>query len=130
MLDESFEKEQIRIKGDNNRTRWFPTGYFDDPNSSVPIIQSWKFDDEIDDDSENSIELIEITITFSTGNKRWCWICTKAGLIDYIDRNMDGSVFYLENRIVVKDFNYDVVNEALHELDQQNQIIGATRPLE
>ena len=129
VLDEEPEKEQVKIRGDNNRTRWYRKYYFDDPSCSVPVVESWKFDDTIQDDSENSLEQIEITITFNSGEKRWCWICTKAGLIDNIERNMDGCVLFFENLIVVKNLTQSVVNEAIYELDQQNQIIGATRPL-
>lgn len=92
-------------------------------------MASWKFDDVIQDGSESSLEHIEITITFSNGVKRWCSICTKAGLTDYVDRNMDGSVFLLENVIVVKNLTHEVVNEAIHELDQQDLLLNATRLL-
>ncbi len=128
VLDEDLDKGQVKVKGDNNRTRWFRKSYFEDASGSVPVVESWKFDDEIQDESENSLEHIEITVTFSTGEKRWCSICTKAGLADYIDRNLNGSVLFFENLIIVKSFTRDVVSKALNELDQQNQLICATRP--
>ncbi|TYP73263.1 hypothetical protein [Paenibacillus methanolicus] len=129
ILEEDSEKAQIKVLGDNNRTRWFPRSYFNDSSVNVPVIDSWKFDDYIRDDGENSLEHIEFTVTFSTGEQRWGWICTKAGLADYIDRNWNGPVLLIENQIVVQNFSHSTVQEALYELDRQDQLIRATQPL-
>lgn len=129
VLAENEEKEQIKILGDNNRVRWFNRHYFVPYGSSVPLLFKWQFDDVILDPSEVSFQHIDITIVLSDGQKRWCSICTRAGLMDYIDRNMDGIVFLIENQIIVKDFSYKVVNDALYNLDQQNELIGSTKLL-
>ncbi|MEW9674016.1 hypothetical protein [Ammoniphilus sp. 3BR4] len=129
VIAEDEEKEQIKILGDNNRARWFRKHYFVPYGSSVPVLVKWQFDDTIDDSSETSLEHIDITVFLSDGQKKWCSVCTKAGLVDYIERNMDGNVFLIENQIIVKNFLCEVVNDALIYLDQQNELISSTRLL-
>jgi len=126
VLEENDEKEQIRIVGDNNRIRWFQKDYFVPYGNSVPVLVKWKFDDEIIDSSEKSLEHIEVTFTFSDGQKRWCSICTKQGLNDYVERNMDWNVLLIENQIIVKDFSYEIVNRAFFDLDQQNNLLNVS----
>ncbi|MED1919365.1 hypothetical protein P4V64_29155 [Bacillus thuringiensis] len=129
VLVEDDEKQQIKIVGDNHGARWFRKSYFLPAGSNVTIMLSWKFDDEIIDPSEESLEHIEVTVTFSNGEKRWCSICTKNGMRDYIERNMLGNVFLIENEIIVRNFSNEVVDDALRSLDQQNQLLSSTRPL-
>jgi len=129
VIAEDEEKDQIKIIGDNNRARWFRQGFFVPHGTSVPVLSNWQFDDVIHDSSEESLQHIEITFLLSNGQKRWCSICTKAGLVDYIKCNMDGNVFYMENLIIVKNFSHEVVEAALIELDQQNQLIQSSREL-
>ncbi|MFT9819304.1 hypothetical protein [Lysinibacillus sp. NPDC056185] len=126
VIEENKEKEQIRIVDDNNRTRWYKKYYFVPHGTSVPVLAKWKFDDEIIDSSEKSLEHIEVTFTFSDGQRRWCSICTKQGLKDYVERNMDGNVLLIENQIIVKDFSYEIVNRAFFDLDQQNELLNAS----
>ncbi|NQF14930.1 hypothetical protein HPY31_13520 [Brevibacillus sp. HB1.3] len=128
VLAEDEVKEQIRVVGDNNRARWFRKYYFVPDGSSVPVLVNWAFDDTIQDSSEESLEHIEITVTLSEGEKRWCSLCTKAGLLDYIERCMDDNVFLIENQVIVKNFSKEVVNDALKRLDQQNLLISSTKP--
>ncbi|WP_312109116.1 hypothetical protein [Brevibacillus reuszeri] len=122
-------KQQIKIVGDNGRSRWFCKSLFLPAGSHVTTMVSWQYDDEIKDRSEKSLEHIEVTITFSDGEKRWCSLCTKNGLFDYIERNMEGCVFLIENKIVVQNFSDEVVDVALRSLDQQNQLVRSTKPL-
>lgn len=123
------EKQQIKIVGDNGRTRWFKRNLFLPAGSNVTTMISWQFDDDIKDRSEKSLEHVEVTIIFSSGEKRWCSLCTKAGLFDYIERNMIGNVLLLENAIIVCNFSNEVVHDALRSVDQQNRLISSTRPL-
>lgn len=129
VIAEDEEKEQFKIKGDNNRSRWFKKYYFVSSGISVPVIVSWKFDDSVEDSSANSLEHIEISILFNDGQTRWCSICTKSGLMDYLERNMDGNVYLIENQIIVRSFSYESVNDALNDLDQHNQLIISTKSL-
>lgn len=129
VLAEDEAKEQIKVVGNNNLARWFKKYYFVPDGSSLPLLVKWTFDDTIKDSSEESLEHIEVTVIFSTGEKRWCSLCTKVGLLDYIERNMDSSVFLIDNQVIVKNFSKEVVNDALKRLDQQNQLLSSTIPL-
>lgn len=128
VLVEDEEKQQIKIVGDNHRTRWFRKSHFLPVGSNVTSMVSWQFDDVIEDRSEKSLEHVEVTITFSNGEKRWCSLCTKDGLLYYLERNMIGNVFLIEKEIVVKNFSNEVVDDALRSLDQQDQLISSTNP--
>lgn len=126
---ENEVKQQIKVIGDNNRARWFKKNLFVTDESYVPIMANWQFDDTIQDSSEDSLEHVEVSVIFSDGQSRWCSLCTKAGLLDYIERNMDGKVFMIETQIIVKNFSREVVHDALTCLDQQNQLISSTKSL-
>ena len=41
-----------------------------------------------------------------------------------------GNVFLIEYKIIVKNFSIEVVNGTLRSLDQQNQLISSTRPVQ
>lgn len=105
VLAEDEEKKQIKVVGDNDRARWYGKYYFVPDVISAPVMVNWKFDDTIQDLSEKSLEHIEVTVNFSDGDKRWCSLCTKAGLLDYIERNMGDNLFLVVNQIIVKSFS-------------------------
>ncbi|SFS98042.1 hypothetical protein SAMN05444972_11468 [Marininema halotolerans] len=129
VLAEDEEKDQIKIVGDNKRGRWFKKSYFVPYGSNVAVLVKWQFGDSIHDVSEESLEHIEITVLLSDGQTRWCSVCTKAGLVDYIERNMNGNGFLIENQIVVKNLLHKTVNDALIYFDQQNELIRSTKLL-
>lgn len=73
VLSHDLEKSQIRICGDNNRTRWYKDYYFDLTGADALRVSEirWEFDD-LDGNYEpeepsNDIEFI--TVTLSDGSK-------------------------------------------------------------
>jgi hypothetical protein len=50
-------KRQVRVKGDNGRTRWFPVDCFDQSSSAVPTLSGYLIDDPITPGQELSIDV-------------------------------------------------------------------------
>jgi len=41
------EKRQVRVHGDNGRTRWFPVECFDLDGGPAPVLVRWQFDEAV-----------------------------------------------------------------------------------
>ncbi|GEM48560.1 hypothetical protein DC3_41950 [Deinococcus cellulosilyticus NBRC 106333 = KACC 11606] len=73
---------EIRLRGDNQRHRWYPTWYFDLSGGDVPILKKITVDDPIDDPF---CDYVEVTLTLSDGNRRWCVCATPSYFQRYIE---------------------------------------------
>lgn len=62
------EADRFRIIGNHNKRVWIDKHYFVDGEVEIPILSSWKFDDQLED-----FDLIEVTVTFNNGTRRWCF---------------------------------------------------------
>ncbi|OWA33534.1 hypothetical protein B9G55_22795 [Saccharibacillus sp. O16] len=113
---------QFRITGDHNKRVWIDKSYFVTGKVEVPILSSWKFDDECE-----NLDLIEVTITFSTGMKRWCLVTTPQRLVrHFADAQLDVPGFHIQHLIIVKTLNVEDVEHTLRHLDEQGEIEKAT----
>lgn len=58
------EKRQVRITGDNGRTRWFLAYCFDQSDRSVPRLATFHLDDSI---RPHEVRPIQVTVELSDG---------------------------------------------------------------
>ena len=69
VLAADIEKHQVRIKGDNQRIRWFPAHCYDQSDLSAPVLATFHLEDPIRP-QENIF--IEVTVELSNGdNLSW-----------------------------------------------------------
>ncbi|MGO4528567.1 hypothetical protein AB4Z30_05750 [Paenibacillus sp. 2TAF8] len=116
------EADRYRIIGNHNKRVWINKYYFVDGEVEVPILSSWKFDDPLED-----FDLIEVTVTFNNGMKRWCLITTPERLIKYFEHsNLDPPGLSIQHLIIVKEISDEDINRTLIHLDEQGQIEKAT----
>ncbi|WP_145412106.1 hypothetical protein [Paenibacillus xylanexedens] len=122
----SEEAHRYRIIGNHSKRVWIDKYYFADGEVKVPILSSWKFDDSLED-----FNLIEVTITFNNGTRRWCLITTPERLVEHFKQaQLDPPSFNIQHLIIVRTMNDRDIEQTLKHLDEQGEIEKATLFLE
>ena len=123
-------KQQVRVKGNNGRARWFPLYCFEESTRSVPTLATYHLDDPISADDALSIE---VTVELSDGERRWCTFITPAALADSGDHAIEGTqVFFrynLRHLVVARALSEDLIGRMLHYIDSQGDLAECTQPL-
>lgn len=120
------EADRYRIIGNYNKRIWIDKYYFAEGEVEVPLLTSWKFDGRLED-----FDLIEVTITFNNGTKRWCLIATPERLVEHFKQSqLDPPGFNIQHLIIVRTMNDRDIEQTLKYLDEQGEIEKATLFLE
>jgi hypothetical protein len=122
------EKEgKVRVRGDNERTRWYSALCFDLEGNPAPRLVKWKFDDAPDELRET---LIELTMQFDDGVYRWSIIATPTSLKNLLEeRDMEPGI-WASHMIVVRSLNPADISLTLSDLDRNGGLLDASRLLE
>uniref|UniRef100_A0A0C1RPB9 Uncharacterized protein n=2 Tax=Tolypothrix TaxID=111782 RepID=A0A0C1RPB9_9CYAN len=131
VLEHNLELNQVKIKGDNNRIRWYPVDCFKFGSVSVTRVKSVKIDDEIE---EQLCAYTEVTITMSIGEqelKRWCYFLTP----DYakkwfVDRTNFKPMLLGKHGMILPILTYESITKAIEYLENHNLIEEHSLPLE
>lgn len=118
----------VKVRGDNGRTRWYPTHCFDLTGGEVaqiakitiPDYQVWAADGDV-----------EVDILLSTGERRWCWFLTPAALARLCEEPLVSAKLLLvgaAHHIFVDSLSEASIAGALRYLEHQNQLEGHTLP--
>ena len=122
------EKEgKVRVRGDNQRTRWYPVVCFDLEGNPAPRLIRWKFDDAPDELPET---LIELTMQFDDGMYRWSIIATPTSLRNLLEERDIEPGIWASHMIVVRSLNPADISLTLSNLDRQGELLDASRPIE
>ncbi|MFC4777206.1 hypothetical protein ACFO9Q_10475 [Paenibacillus sp. GCM10023252] len=116
---------KYRITGDHGKRVWIHRGHFMEGTVPIPSLVRWQFDDDVDD----KLDFIDISMEFSDGSKRWSMVTTPEKLLKYF-AYPDKVGFHLENLINMKTLDQPVVDEILRELEQNDELNKASKPLE
>jgi hypothetical protein len=120
-----YKDDKYRITGNHNKRVWISNSYFIEGKVIIPKIDKWKLDDD-----QEEFDLIEATIEFSDGSKRWCLITTPEKLLNHFnEREMEPPGFNIRHLIIVKSITQNDINRTLIHLDEQDEIMNATIPL-
>jgi|GEM_PF-671360 len=130
IIDSDYKNSKIRIRGNNNRIRWYPLGCFDLNNEPVTKLLLFSVED-IDDELDAPLDIAEVNIRLTTGELRWCWFVTPVGALqlDNTDRIHNLNVrFQYDNQhlIIMNKLTYETIEYALRHIDSQNKLIDCT----
>lgn len=125
VVEEDEDKDLVRIRLPDGRMRRFPRLCFD----LVPALVGWKFDDEIKDEVHQPW-CPEVTFTLTDGTRRRCILATPQFLIQYLEPPLAQPGFWASNLVVVRNYTVGVVGEALRALDEQGELIAASKLIE
>lgn len=114
-IGEGTKEGKVRIKNNQQKLVWIPEECF--TNKAIPDLVSISIDDQIDNELNSCIE---VTITFSNGQKYWTTFMT----VNYLNKKL------LENRdfitgdklILTKQVNKDIIDKTINELDRTNKL--------
>jgi len=127
VLDIDYNKSCVKILCDNGKTRLFPLEFFDLDGNDVPMLVNWSFDDNIEDvKREDFLTWVEVTIELSDGTKRWCKLFTTEIISKILSLPNNFGIYY-PNIIIVKSFDYNDVDKMLKEMDENDELIGASQ---
>jgi hypothetical protein len=122
------ERHQVRIKGDNGRTRWFPAFCFSSDSRPVPTLARYQLEDPIEPNQDN---IIEVTMRLSDGQRRWCIFATPMALGNCRDWIEGTQIpFYYCNRhlIIAGELSEDLIGRMLRYIDCQGYLAECTLP--
>jgi len=123
------EKRQVRITGDNGRTRWFPADCFDQSDRSVPTLATFHLDDPIRPHEGLSIE---VTVELSNGERRWCIFATPSALAccgDWIEGTQVPFHYCNQHIIIARELSEELIGRMLRYIDSQGGLAECTLPL-
>lgn len=145
-------KGQIRIRADNQRIRWFPAICFDLTGQDCLMISAITLDDPIHDPYH---ECIEVTISLSNGQERWCFCVTPSWLASAVTRHVEpkqtelhgfaigqltlladyhttntGTSFgfiSMPHMITLSSLSHEIITAALEYINNQDELLSCTR---
>ncbi|BBH24140.1 hypothetical protein Back11_54850 [Paenibacillus baekrokdamisoli] len=120
-----IEDYKYRIAGDHGKRLWIHKGHFVDGIVEIPILRSWKFDDEIDE-----LDFIDISMIFSDGSRRWSMVTTPEKTRNYFNNSCVESGFHIEHLIIMKTLEKLDVEETLRNLDKNDELFKASKELD
>lgn len=126
VLEHDSEQQRVRIRGNNGRIRWYPMYCFDLEGGSVPILLRWQFDDPIEDEAD---DWVEVSFDLSDGTRRWCSLVTPARLKWHLEQPLADPGVRASHLIVIRSLSSEDVDRMLRLLDQQDELLDASLPL-
>jgi hypothetical protein len=136
LLAEVTDDEQnhwVKVRGDNARTRWFPANSFDLSGGSVPVAVEWRFDDPVRDDFNGLDETnngVDVTIRLSDGQRRWMHFMTPEFVKGLLDGQSEPAAVFGNHVVVIRDLLAETVGGVLTYLDQNDELIMHSLPIE
>jgi hypothetical protein len=131
ILEHNLKLNQVKIKGDNNRIRWYPADCFKFGSVPVTRVKSFKIDDEIE---EPYCAYTEITITISIGEqelKRWCYFITPDYAKKFFVDRINFEPMILGNHgMILPLLTYESITKAIEYLENRALIEEHSLPLE
>jgi hypothetical protein len=72
VLAHNTDKNEVKVRGDNGKTRWYPDYCFDKTGQQVIRLVRTTIDDPLD----RAPTSVEVQLEFSDGQQRWCYFIT------------------------------------------------------
>ena len=125
VVEEDENKDLVRVRLPDGRLRRFPRLCFD----LVPALITWKFDCGMEDEVHQAW-CPEVIFTLTDGTRWWCILATPQFLIQYLGPPLPQPGFWASNLVVVRCYTTEAVEEALRHLDEQGELITASKLIE
>lgn len=130
VLSKDDERRQIRIQGDNGRTRWFPAFCFSQGDQSVPTLARYQVDELTGQDED---KMVEVTVHLSDGERRWCIFATPMALANcgsWIEGTQVPFHYCNRHIIIAGELSEILIGRMLQYIDSQGELAECTLPLE
>jgi hypothetical protein len=124
------EKRQVKVRGKNGRSRWYPCGCFDMAGAEAPkMTRILKYDA-----LEKPVDWVEVDIELSDGQRRWCYFITPDLLLQQAGKLMYSTERLLSynapHMIVVNTLSKEGIELSLQYIQSQGELLRCTRLIE
>ncbi len=127
-LDE--QKQQVKIRGDNERERWYPSACFDMSGAEVVRLVRILHHDSI----EEALDWVEVKVEFSNGQHRWCFFITPELLLraskNMVYQSMRLLSYDAPHMIVVSAVSKEMIEQTHAFIERQGALLACTKPME
>lgn len=115
---QGINAENVRIKNDQGKLKWYSQNYFTCEKEAEIIFIN------IDDDINHSVlNIIEVTIQYSDGNRYWTGFTTP----EHLKRLLAHQKYIATKLIIVKELTEKQIHQIISELDEQDELIENCR---
>lgn len=118
---------RVCVVRDGGKSRWFPPYCFDLSAPDVPVVAAINIDDEPPWDTP-----VEVSLTFSDGQRRWLIFATPEMLAkcgDFIGET-GVRIHYAHHLIVVSHVSADIIRQAVGLIESKGELIAHSRSLD
>lgn len=131
VLEQNFDKAQVKVLGDNGRQRWFPTSCFVADGSTLLRLVRFTVDEH--DATRTEWDFVEVTVELSDGQRRWCCFATPAGLGSLAQARLGRDwlhVYGMPHLIAVSALTHQVIEHTLQYIESRDELLQCTCPLD
>jgi hypothetical protein len=130
ILARDTEKRQVKVRGDNGRTRWYPDYCFDVSGQPVVRVVRTAIADPIDDPVTCTVDVV---LEFSDGQRRLCDFTTPEALSQRGGVAQFGGVrllSYSPHMIVVSAITPEMIAQSVAYIESHGDIFNCSKPLD
>lgn len=121
---------QVRVRGDNGHTRWFPRYCFDLTGGDVISMVSLALSNLTEEPPTGAVDAV---VELSDGQRRWCFFITPEMLAGLNQGDFDSGrlvMYGVPHMIVVDAINRNLIEQVLLYIESQNKLPDCTRRVE
>lgn len=124
------QRPQVKIRGDNQRGRWYPAYCFDLSGADAITIKQIIITDPIEPPITHSID---VEIEFSDGQWRCCSFLTPeliATLHNWLEGTRTVLWYNMKGLVILGEITEELIYQSLREIESQGDIIESTHLME
>jgi len=128
-LEPNQQPRKVKIQGDNGRVRWYPALCFDLSGRDIPCLETIQICDDVV--AADSV-MIEVELTLSDGQRRWCLFATPTALTntgDYINGTTIRIHYGVPHLIIVSTLDEQIINQALRHMERNGKLFVCSQPI-
>ena len=129
VLQTDTKRGLVQVEIENSRPRWFPTFCFNFDTGAAPVMTRFELHGILQPDQ---LHPVQVDITLSTGEVRWCLFITPVALAQSGHHIEDTEIpFHYGNRnlIVAGELSEELIGKMLRFMDKKGTLIECSLPV-
>jgi hypothetical protein len=122
------DRDQVKVRGDNGKPRWYPNYCFDMSGQQVVRLVRTTIDEPRD-----GLHSVGAVLEFSDGQRRWCYFITPemlsqlGGAVQFSSERLLS--FHSPHMIVVSAITLETIEESLAFIESHGEILDCSLPI-
>ena len=129
-VDDNPQRPKIKIQANTGRVRWLPAGCFDLHGNEVLTLEQIDVRDAV---SDATTSVIEVEITLSNGQRRWCFFAEPQALLHFGDVLASSTMrvhYGVPHLIIVSTITEPIIEQALRHIERHGQLLACTKAVQ